>query len=210
MRIWLLLLVAGCPSPPDDTPEDTVPDTPEVLDTSIPVDTEDVWETGLVDGPLDFDTYVVTDPPIGSTDIDGVYGGSIRIEHYLPITQRDPGCDGGITITIDGDGGRHAVVEIACDGWAPQPGGIIGTYGALQGIGYGTLDPNDLTRFTADISLSAPGMTGDSVSDVPLRVDGDTITFDHDGTVGFLGFRTGFVLTGTATKGQSAPVPGAP
>lgn len=201
----LLLLFSACTTgstepPPEQPPrliggeaevEDPRDDTrePDVEDSDVPSSGEDTW------------TYV--DVPIGRTAIDGHWTGTFELTEVVIATE-NPKCAGVVDLTIDGNGPRHVVATFSCARWDPNisllPGGLGREYGELFGVGFATLDPDDLSKFRLDVAMAADAMiTFDAESILVKDADG-VFTVDWEYVVGVLGIRTGHKLSASISR----------
>jgi hypothetical protein len=159
-------------------------------------DTARVWGDTAADTAAPIEA--VTDPPIGTTALDGTWTGSLDfLEVFTPGA--DPHVTGTVMLVIDGDAERHAVLRASATGWDPQvPLGRA--YGELTGIGLGTLDPTDLSTFRMDITFGAPNKAVYTKINARVRAIDDTLTMNIDDVVGIGALQVGHVITWTVTR----------
>jgi hypothetical protein len=144
----------------------------------------------------------IFDSDIGATALDGTWTGSFVFVDVWPdlLVKEDPRCEGTVELVIDGTADRHVMAEMRCDTWDPNfklgalPAALAGPYGDLEGIGFATLDPADLTEFRLDVSIVATNMSP-FTRKVRIRAVDDTLVMDFDSVSVGTGQRVSFTAT---------------
>jgi hypothetical protein len=200
--VFLLLLACGGPAatdPGDTTPTDDT--TADTVDTREPV----VRDTfGTFDTDVTRDTWTPIDAPIGATSLDGDWAGTFDLVEEVALVGDRPACAGTVSFTIDGDAARHVISTWECPLWDPNidllPGALDAPYGAVSGVGFGTLDPADLAPFRMNIALIASAMTPLDLHRVTVKQEGETLVIAYDDITGIGPVRQGHKLDAVLSR----------
>lgn len=190
----LIPLVAACSLGTSSTGDDTADDDDPSVDTADsvgPQDTSIVWDSG--EGVFVGDTFELGDDPIDPTSLDGTWTGSFELIEVTPLGT-NPKCAGEITLTIDPTAFRHVTARASCDTWDPQSP-VGPRYGTLTGIGYGTLDPSNLSVFRMDMGWGARNKQLWDALDFRVRDVEGALVVDVDDVFGIGALRAGHRLT---------------
>lgn len=202
LLLWLAACSTGSTEAPAEQPPRLVGGVVEEEDPRD--DTREPVEEDTDGGGLAEDTWTYLDAPIGPTALDGVWAGAFELTEVVIATE-NPKCFGTMTLTIDGRGPRHVIAEFSCTDWNPNisllPGGLGREYGELFGVGFGTLNPADLSKFRIDVAMAADAMITFIADDIQVKEEAGTLIIDWEYVLGVLGIRTGHKLSATLSKG---------
>lgn len=192
---WALLVLLACAKDPpeggDDGDDTSLGEDTQVVETAVP------WPTDAGGDPPLIDTFPLTDDPIGPTAIDGVYEGTFTLRVWTGVPP-EAICRGTLTATVDGDADRHVIADFECPTWTRGPS-LGPAYGPLVGVGFATLDPDDLASFRMDLTFTARSLDRTNLENLRVTVADGGLTASREDTVGFGDFKVGPGLTLDAT-----------